>query len=60
MTTPTPRTYDPRTFKALTFHDAATRFRDGADGPQGPVIIGLVGRGSHASSNVLACMAPAT
>ncbi len=34
MTTPTPRTYDPRTFKALTFHDAATRFRDGADTPR--------------------------
>jgi Asp-tRNA(Asn)/Glu-tRNA(Gln) amidotransferase A subunit family amidase len=34
VTTPTPRTYDPRTFKALTFHDAATRFRDGADTPR--------------------------
>ncbi len=31
---PAPRTYDPRTFKALTFHDAATRFRDGSDTPR--------------------------
>ena len=28
------RKYDPRTFKALTFHDAAARFRDGADTPR--------------------------
>jgi Asp-tRNA(Asn)/Glu-tRNA(Gln) amidotransferase A subunit family amidase len=28
------RSYDPRTFKALTFHDAATRFREGADTPR--------------------------
>jgi Asp-tRNA(Asn)/Glu-tRNA(Gln) amidotransferase A subunit family amidase len=26
--------YDPRTFKALTFHDAAQRFRDGGDTPR--------------------------
>ncbi len=26
--------YDPRTFKALTFHDAAARFRDGSDTPR--------------------------
>ena len=25
--------YDPRQFAALTFHDAAVRFRDGADTP---------------------------
>ena len=30
----TPRSYDPRTFKALTFHDATPRFRDGADTPR--------------------------
>lgn len=29
-----PRTYDPRTFKALTFHDATTRFRKGSDTPR--------------------------
>ena len=28
------RRYDPREFKALTFHDAAARFRDGADTPR--------------------------
>jgi Asp-tRNA(Asn)/Glu-tRNA(Gln) amidotransferase A subunit family amidase len=27
-------TYDPRTFKPLTFHDAVARFRDGADTPR--------------------------
>jgi Asp-tRNA(Asn)/Glu-tRNA(Gln) amidotransferase A subunit family amidase len=27
-------TYDPRTFKALSFHDAVARFRDGADTPR--------------------------
>ncbi len=27
-------TYDPRTFKALTFHDAVAKFRDGADTPR--------------------------
>jgi len=26
--------YDPRTFKALTFHDAVARFREGADSPR--------------------------
>jgi Asp-tRNA(Asn)/Glu-tRNA(Gln) amidotransferase A subunit family amidase len=26
--------YDPRTFKALTFHDATARFREGADTPR--------------------------
>lgn len=26
--------YDPRTFRALTFHDATARFRDGADTPR--------------------------
>jgi Asp-tRNA(Asn)/Glu-tRNA(Gln) amidotransferase A subunit family amidase len=29
-----PGTYDPRTFKALTFHDATPRFRDGSDTPR--------------------------
>jgi hypothetical protein len=28
------RKYDPSTFKALTFHDAAARFRDGVDTPR--------------------------
>jgi Asp-tRNA(Asn)/Glu-tRNA(Gln) amidotransferase A subunit family amidase len=28
------RRYDPRTFKALTFHDATARFRDGSDTPR--------------------------
>src|SRR5262245_17912193 len=28
------RFYDPRTFKALTFHDAVSRFREGADSPR--------------------------
>jgi hypothetical protein len=28
------RKYDPRAFKALTFHDAAARFRDGVDTPR--------------------------
>ena len=28
------RSYDPRTFKALTFHDATPRFREGADSPR--------------------------
>jgi Asp-tRNA(Asn)/Glu-tRNA(Gln) amidotransferase A subunit family amidase len=28
------RSYDPRTFKALTFHDATARFREGADSPR--------------------------
>jgi Asp-tRNA(Asn)/Glu-tRNA(Gln) amidotransferase A subunit family amidase len=34
MDTPTPRSYDPRTFKALTFHDATAKFRDGNDTPR--------------------------
>ena len=29
-----PHSYDPRTFKALTFHDATARFREGADTPR--------------------------
>jgi Asp-tRNA(Asn)/Glu-tRNA(Gln) amidotransferase A subunit family amidase len=29
-----PHNYDPRTFKALTFHDATARFREGADTPR--------------------------
>ena len=36
MTTTPPRTYDPRTFKALTFHDATPRFRDGSHGNDSP------------------------
>ncbi len=34
MTATTPRRYDPTTFKALTFHDAAPRFREGSDTPR--------------------------
>ncbi|HTD90525.1 MAG TPA: amidase [Burkholderiales bacterium] len=34
MDTPAPRTYDPRTFKALTFHDVTPRFRDSSDTPR--------------------------
>jgi Asp-tRNA(Asn)/Glu-tRNA(Gln) amidotransferase A subunit family amidase len=34
MDTVDSRRYDPREFKALTFHDAAARFRDGADTPR--------------------------
>jgi len=30
----TPRTYDPREFEALTFHDRTPRFRDGTDSPR--------------------------
>ena len=30
----TPRSYDPCKFKALTFHDATPRFRDGSDTPR--------------------------
>lgn len=30
----TPRSYDPRTFKALTFHDATARFTAGSDTPR--------------------------
>jgi Asp-tRNA(Asn)/Glu-tRNA(Gln) amidotransferase A subunit family amidase len=29
-----PKAYDPREFKALTFHDAVPRFRDGSDTPR--------------------------
>jgi Asp-tRNA(Asn)/Glu-tRNA(Gln) amidotransferase A subunit family amidase len=29
-----PKAYDPREFRALTFHDAVTRFRDGSDSPR--------------------------
>jgi Asp-tRNA(Asn)/Glu-tRNA(Gln) amidotransferase A subunit family amidase len=29
-----PPCYDPRTFKALTFHDAVPRFREGTDSPR--------------------------
>jgi Asp-tRNA(Asn)/Glu-tRNA(Gln) amidotransferase A subunit family amidase len=28
------KSYDPREFRALTFHDAVTRFRDGSDTPR--------------------------
>ena len=28
------RSYDPRSFKALTFHDATARFRAGSDTPR--------------------------
>ena len=34
MTTAAMETYDPRTFKALTFHDATQNFRDGSDSPR--------------------------
>ena len=34
MDTTPPRGYDPRVFKALTFHDATPRFRDGSDTPR--------------------------
>ncbi len=34
MATPLQQRYDPRTFKALTFHDATPRFREGADTPR--------------------------
>ena len=30
----TTASYDPRTFRALTFHDATPRFRDGSDSPR--------------------------
>ena len=29
-----PKSYDPRDFRALTFHDAVARFRDGSDTPR--------------------------
>ena len=31
MATPTPRSYDPKSFNGLTFHDVMPRFRDGSD-----------------------------
>src|SRR6266508_263613 len=34
MVSTVPKSYDPREFTALTFHDAASRFRDGADAPR--------------------------
>jgi Asp-tRNA(Asn)/Glu-tRNA(Gln) amidotransferase A subunit family amidase len=34
MTADTTHGYDPRTFKALTFHDAVAKFRDGSDTPR--------------------------
>ena len=34
MMTTVPKGYDPREFKALTFHDAVPRFRDGSDTPR--------------------------
>jgi Asp-tRNA(Asn)/Glu-tRNA(Gln) amidotransferase A subunit family amidase len=34
MTATTPETYDPRTFRALTFYEAIPRFRDGTDTPR--------------------------
>ena len=34
MITTVPKTYDPREFRALTFHDAVARFRDGSDTPR--------------------------
>ncbi|MDP6391038.1 MAG: amidase, partial [Alphaproteobacteria bacterium] len=34
MDAPAPRTYDPKEFQALTFHDAVPSFRDGGDTPR--------------------------
>jgi Asp-tRNA(Asn)/Glu-tRNA(Gln) amidotransferase A subunit family amidase len=34
MISTVPKAYDPREFRALTFHDATARFRDGADTPR--------------------------
>jgi Asp-tRNA(Asn)/Glu-tRNA(Gln) amidotransferase A subunit family amidase len=34
MTATAPENYDPREFRALTFHDATPRFRDGTDTPR--------------------------
>jgi Asp-tRNA(Asn)/Glu-tRNA(Gln) amidotransferase A subunit family amidase len=34
MITTVPKSYDPREFRALTFHDAILRFRDGSDTPR--------------------------
>src|SRR5215475_13378325 len=33
MITTLPKGYDPREFRALTFHDAVPKFRDGSDTP---------------------------
>jgi Asp-tRNA(Asn)/Glu-tRNA(Gln) amidotransferase A subunit family amidase len=34
MITTVPKSYDPREFRALTFHDAVAQFRDGSDTPR--------------------------
>ena len=34
MISAVPKSYDPREFRALTFHDAVARFRDGSDTPR--------------------------
>jgi Asp-tRNA(Asn)/Glu-tRNA(Gln) amidotransferase A subunit family amidase len=34
MITTVPKSYDPREFRALTFHDAVAHFRDGSDTPR--------------------------
>jgi len=34
MISTVPKSYDPREFRALTFHDAVARFRDGSDTPR--------------------------
>jgi len=34
MITTVPKSYDPREFRALTFHDAIAHFRDGSDAPR--------------------------
>jgi Asp-tRNA(Asn)/Glu-tRNA(Gln) amidotransferase A subunit family amidase len=34
MISTVPKIYDPREFRALTFHDAVARFRDGSDTPR--------------------------
>jgi len=34
MITTVPKRYDPREFRALTFHDAVAKFRDGSDTPR--------------------------
>src|SRR5215470_4569914 len=34
MITTVAKGYDPHTFRALTFHDAVPRFRDGSDTPR--------------------------
>lgn len=34
MPRPVPSEYDPREFRALSFHDAIARFRDGSDSPR--------------------------